>query len=161
MITSSIILFLTFAGSLYLESILPRYYKAELFVLGLAILFGFIIVAGEAFRGRWVWKFSAVYYSLAMGNLVCLFLVTKNFLVFSLTLLVALVGFIRAVSKLEYVPEENDSLQTYDVETPAQTYTPDTVDPIIVQTTETKKTATKKSKKKSSNKKRSKKAKKR
>ena len=57
MITTSIIMFLTFAGSLYLEAMMKTYYKPEMFILGLAELFGFILLVAEAAKARWEAEF--------------------------------------------------------------------------------------------------------
>jgi len=136
--TGSILLFLTFVGTLYLESHLKKAFVVpELLLLCVGVFFAFLIVAGEAVRSRWVWKLSTLYYAIAMGNLAFLFVVTDRFLAFAGTLFFALIAFIRAVSHLGWKSEETDkeNLQTYAVD--GVPITPDTVDPIIVQTTDT------------------------
>jgi len=144
MIGSIILLFLTFAGSLYLEAQLVNWIAYEIVVLFLGVIFAFVLVAGEAMRSRWVWNLSTVYYSVALANLAGLYMATGQLMVFLGTLVVVTVAFIRSISNLnlDWEDVEAEPLETYEEEV----YTPDTVDPIIVQTTERARKTRKKSK---------------
>jgi len=153
MIGTVILLFLTFAGTLYLETQLRTNVVPELFLLCVGVIVAFLLVAGESLKTRWTWKLSTAFYAIAMANLAFLFMSTQNLLLFAGTLLVAVIAFIRSVSRLEMDWEHDleavHNVHTYEVGN--DVVTPDSVDPIIVQTTTPakRKKAKKKRKKKS------------
>jgi len=149
MIGSVLLLFLTFAGTLWLETQLKANFMPELFLVCVGVFVAFLLVVGESTKRRWVWRWSTIFYAVAMANLAFLFLATKNLLVFAATLLIVVIGFIRAVSRLE-MDHVVDPSEVTTYEMGSEVITPDTVDPIIVQTTPApKRKKTRKKRKKS------------
>lgn len=148
MIGSVLLLFLTFAGTLWLETQLKANFMPELFLVCVGVFVAFLLIVGESTKRRWVWRWSTIFYAVAMGNLAFLFLATKNLLVFAATLLIVVIGFIRAVSRLEmdHIVDPSE-VSTYEMG--SDVITPDTLDPIIVQTTPARKKKTRKKRKKS------------
>lgn len=104
MLASLLLLTLNFLGTWYLETTLTHYYKFEFLVLGALLLFAIWLIMAEAKKVRTTWRVSTVYYSLSILNLTFLFLVTGHFFVFGLTTLIALLGLLRSVGRIDELP---------------------------------------------------------
>lgn len=138
MITTIVLLFLMLLGTLFLETKLAAHFQFEVIVLIIGIIGGVILLVGEAGRKKWVWPFSSIFHSLALGNLILLFVWTQNYVVSLVTIFITLIGLLRSFAKIdeqewESQMDSDDSLQldTYDANKSVYANSPDYANPVI------------------------------
>ena len=101
MITTIIILFFIFVGTLYVETTLKAHVQGELVVIVLGLFLAIILLYGELRNRKWTWGFSSIFHSLALANLAALFILTNSYGVALLTMLITLIGLLRSFAKLD------------------------------------------------------------
>jgi len=101
MITTIIILFFIFVGTLYVETTLRAHVQGELVVIVLGLFLAIILLYGELRNRKWTWGFSSIFHSLALANLAALFILTNSYGVALLTMLITLIGLLRSFAKLD------------------------------------------------------------
>jgi len=137
-ITTIVLLFLMLLGTLFLETQLKTHFQFEVIVLIIGIIGGVILLIGEASRKKWVWPFSSIFHSLALGNLALLFVWTQNYIVSLVTLFITLIGLLRSFAKIdeqewEAQMDADDPVQldTYDSNNTVYANSPDYANPVM------------------------------
>jgi len=165
-ITTIVLLFLIFVGTLYLETKLTVFFQFEVIVVILGIIGAIILLVGEGTKKRWTWPFSSIYHSLALGNLALLFVWTNSYGIALISILIVLVALLRSFAKIDeqeweaqLEKEGNFNVETYDNDNKAYTNLPE-YEPVIhadavIAPKKNKKKITKKNNKKKSSKKKS------
>ena len=176
MITTIIILFFIFVGTLYVETTLRAHVQGELVVIVLGLFLAIILLYGELRNRKWTWGFSSIFHSLALANLAALFILTNTYGVALLTMFITLIGLLRSFAKLDEQEWESQmqrdgplDLETFDEDnvrvSPPEVYTNDPTlhADAIIAPAKKRKSSRKRSKKasKRSSRKRSRKASKR
>jgi len=136
-ITTIVLLFLIFVGTLYLETKLTAFFQFEVIVVILGIIGAIILLVGEGTKKRWTWPFSSIYHSLALGNLALLFVWTNSYGIALISILIALVALLRSFAKIDeqeweaqLEKEGNFNVETYDNDNKAYTNMPE-YEPVI------------------------------
>ena len=136
-ITTIVLLFLIFVGTLYLETKLTAFFQFEVIVVILGIIGAIILLFGEATKKRWTWPFSSIYHSLALGNLALLFVWTNSYGVALISILIALAALLRSFAKIDeqeweaqLEKEGNFNVETYDNDKKAYANRPE-YEPVI------------------------------
>lgn len=96
-----IILFIDFIGMILLVSRTIRYVIFELFLLVLFLLLSVIMMVGVYKNKRWAWKIASLFFLLLLINLAFVYLNSWGIYVFSISSLLAAIGFIISVSNIQ------------------------------------------------------------
>lgn len=117
------LLFAQLAGALYMSAYMTQYAIAEMLIIFVGLLGGITHFYGEYNNLDWNWKFGTVWYTLAFFNLIFIYFFYRNYLVQAAFAVLALLGVVRSIGKLDaegweeqyYQTQFKPRLETYDV----------------------------------------------
>ena len=110
-----ILLGLSMATALLLESKMTTGYMMELVLILISIIFVTGILFGLWIEEPWAYPLSMLLFAASLANIVWLFVETKVFLTFAFGLLVNVAGLVMCIASLSQL-EDLKSLETYEIE---------------------------------------------
>jgi hypothetical protein len=105
---------LSFVSALMFESVMPKWYVFELFVICLGIFFSIIAVFLILNKEVGGWFIATLIFGAALVNGIVLFLIVKNFSLLILSIVVNLTGMIFSVLSAVEDDEEDLDVENYD-----------------------------------------------
>ena len=123
-------------ASLYFERFMTTHFYPELLLITLGLATSITIFYGEYLRQPWSWSLGTGFYVVSAANLTFLYWQVGNFWLYATTLVLALIGLLRSVGKMDtidaweeeyYQTQHPYGLETYSSASSEQVVSPDPV----------------------------------